>query len=103
MLEAIVMDRPKMSSASQLSNDLLALGRNEFALNSHKGVAFSAGVSELFWIILPAHMHSLRLYGAVWGWCEAVDGESVQQCLLRSLESFQHWLLCSLPGQSSAQ
>lgn len=48
MLEAIVKDRPIMSSLSQHSNELLALGGNKFPLNSHKGTTFSAGVSELF-------------------------------------------------------
>lgn len=48
MLQAIVKDRPIMSSLSQHSNELLAFGGNKFPLNSHKGRAFSAGVSELF-------------------------------------------------------
>lgn len=69
MLEAIVKDRPIMSSLSQHSNELLALGGNKFPLNSHKGTAFSAGVSELFCLsacTVPGYSEFLGAGARLW-------------------------------------
>lgn len=81
MLEAIVKDRPIMSSLSQHSNELLALGGNEFPLNPHKGMVFSAGVSELF-CLSTCTVSGLGCLGLVQGCgcggCAAVPAEIPQ-------------------------
>lgn len=53
-----------MSSLSQHSNELLALGGNKFPLSSYKGTAFSAGVSELFCLSTWTVSGYFGLFGA---------------------------------------
>lgn len=83
-----------MSSPSQHSNDLLALGGNEFPLNSHRGTAFSADVSELFYLftLTVSGYFGLFVAGArLW----------TQRVCSSACEIPQ--ILPALPGQSSAQ